>query len=1053
MDESVTVLDEAKADNLYPALFQCFTIILCGYIAGRLNVVSQTESKGIGTFVGTFALPSLIFLSLARLDFTTVNWTFLLAILLAKGIVFFSVMIVTIMVSKPVNLVNAIYENTHPEYALYLYLMAPISLAILNPVAFVLMEIKKQRDNAQIITTTPEGERQSDLCKFKLLRQIIKGIALNPVLVMTVLGIIGNIAFKHQLSIYIELLLKDSPTSSNERKCQRPPGRRQRVGDILVINLRIFIWNYSYCASSQVISINKDYADQMKKFGFHLSIVSLVVLVWVLTVFVVTKKYKRMPHRLTLFAASNKRRMGRTTSADRPVMVGAAPANFVHFQHSRGPCFVVTLWPVLGFVAWGAAGVMSAVLLATRPQSLQLDRKAIDAIRLAQFASLSTDLAADSPDETSGLVDNVEPVSNTQSVTQIASVKHRCGGSGPCQYLSELERAAGALGLLPPEQSRGRGGQLLKHTSITYTTWQMMRSDESGVFVEIEFLDIAATYGQALVIFVLFGLDPEEMLIPAVRYFKKQWHGADTVILPSIEDLSFETKHVCDQFIMHHLDRCKETIAKDTSCGLAKDEAEAVTYGKHLLDGRLISHVNNAHHFSNSPLLYTFKNILDSVIFKKWSNKYKILKLCELREKDTTCIIVGTLFKLQELKPSILKQLSDQLEIIPQPSRFLKKVLKMKMAYSRLRIFVGLAVTYKNHCLHLTPISGLFVSHSNEMTVTESNVISSVDSVDSFCAAVSSVAPLDIMPGCNDPAGVMLPQKPLHYCVFKFALSLTLSYTEVTLASSSEKLSNSLRMSASIWDWTLASADGLLTTEECSLLLETDLLDNDDILKTFPNAATKIESGEFHLQDDVSSLYPPSPPEAKPSRAELASDLLQQLENQCKQENIFSNWLEEKVDLPIFENITHAAEVVEPPLVYAALPAPGPQPTEELLREFESVYGAVELTHLTPPQSPPGPATQLLLSYAQQAQCAPLPAPAPAPAEPWAAPLPLPLAVPAEYDRELQVVEELVRHRASQLASPQPSGDSVSPRSSPPSSPRSSTDEEWSLPAGGGRPK
>lgn len=246
-------------------------------------------------------------------------------------------------------------------------------------------------------------------------------------------------------------------------------------------------------------------------------------------------------------------------------------------------------------------------------------------------------------------------------------------------------------------------------------------------------------------------------------------------------------------------------------------------------------------------------------------------------------------------------------------------------------------------------------------------------------------------------------------------------------------------MSASIWDWTLASADGLLTTEECSLLLETDLLDTDDILKTFPHAATKIESGDFHLQDDVSSLYPPSPPEAKPSRAELASDLLQQLESQCKQENIFSNWLEEKVDLPIFENISHAAEAVEPPPVYA-VPAPAPQPTEELLREFETVYGAVELTHLTPPQSPPGPATQLLLSYAQHAQAAPpavWPAPAPAPA----------------YDPELQAVEELVRHRAAQLASPQPSLGSSSPRSSPPSSPRSSTDEDWTQPAGARRPK
>ncbi|XP_073947266.1 integral membrane protein GPR155 homolog anchor isoform X2 [Choristoneura fumiferana] len=826
MDESVTVLDEAKADNLYPALFQCFTIILCGYIAGRLNVVSQTESKGIGTFVGTFALPSLIFLSLARLDFTTVNWTFLLAILLAKGIVFFSVMIVTIMVSKPVNLgragifaifctqsndfalgypiINAIYENTHPEYALYLYLMAPISLAILNPVAFVLMEIKKQRDNAQIITTTPEGERQSDLCKFKLLRQIIKGIALNPVLVMTVLGIIGNIAFKHQLSIYIELLLKVFGDSFSATALfllgLRMVGQIHRLRGpalllpcvlimvkliVLPVVMResvsalqaganesetsslstyaflygtiptapaVFVFSNLYqleidlmassmviCTflsapmmfmSAQVISINKDYADQMKKFGFHLSIVSLVVLVWVLTVFVVTKKYKRMPHRLTLCLMVSQLLLAISVVWGGPhpqivpswsVLLQQTLCTFSMYScllwtsmlsigllmlQSRGPCFVVTLWPVLGFVAWGAAGVMSAVLLATRPQSLQLDRKAIDAIRLcllvfcitvttgclivyvrfrrrsAQFASLSTDLAADSPDETSGLVDNVEPVSNTQSVTQIASpsstangccgndthcesrlinstsadiediadndkecacpasVKHRCGGSGPCQYLSELERAAGALGLLPPEQSRGRGGQLLKHTvliilysltmfiSITYTTWQMMRSDESGVFVEIEFLDIAATYGQALVIFVLFGLDPEEMLIPAVRYFKKQWHGADTVILPSIEDLSFETKHVCDQFIMHHLDRCKETIAKDTrwrmrtyrnvfrgsclvrwliSCGLAKDEAEAVTYGKHLLDGRLISHVNNAHHFSNSPLLYTFK--------------------------------------------------------------------------------------------------------------------------------------------------------------------------------------------------------------------------------------------------------------------------------------------------------------------------------------------------------------------------------------------------------------------------------------------------------------
>lgn len=92
------------------------------YVAGRLNVVSKSESKGISTFVGTFALPSLIFLSLARLDFSMVNWTFLCAILLAKGLVFFAVVIVTLLVSKPMHLgqagIFAIFCTQSNDFAL-----------------------------------------------------------------------------------------------------------------------------------------------------------------------------------------------------------------------------------------------------------------------------------------------------------------------------------------------------------------------------------------------------------------------------------------------------------------------------------------------------------------------------------------------------------------------------------------------------------------------------------------------------------------------------------------------------------------------------------------------------------------------------------------------------------------------------------------------------------------------------------------------------------------------------------------------------------------------
>ncbi|XP_050671903.1 activating transcription factor of chaperone [Leptidea sinapis] len=263
-------------------------------------------------------------------------------------------------------------------------------------------------------------------------------------------------------------------------------------------------------------------------------------------------------------------------------------------------------------------------------------------------------------------------------------------------------------------------------------------------------------------------------------------------------------------------------------------------------------------------------------------------------------------------------------------------------------------------------------------------------------------------------------------------------------------------MSLNDWDWSTATAD-LLTSNERSLLLEVDLLDSDeDLLKNISGAAPKFGSG-YHLGDDVSNtLYPPSPVEIKPSQAELTTDLLQQLETQCKQENLFSNWLEEKVDLPMFDNISHVPERVEVPQTTLAptLPYPYPtqtvpQPTEELLREFETVYGVVELTHLTPPQSPPGPATQLLLSYAQQAQCVPLPTLPQAPAGDTWCPASVPTSL-SDYDCDSQALEELVRHRAAQLASPEHSGESVS--DSPPSSPSSprSTDDEWSSPT---RPK
>ncbi|KAH8307356.1 hypothetical protein KR044_010665 [Drosophila immigrans] len=236
------VEDGVSMDNFYPALVQCFGIIICGYIAGRFKIISNAETKGLATFVGTFALPSLIFLSLVELNWSAVNWTFMLAMLISKAIVFFAVLVICLLVARPLNyaraglmaifctqsndfaigypIVMALYKEVHPEYASYLYLMAPISLAILNPIGLVLMEISKIIKNKEEVTRNPPlcpetcpAEQQSKhrRCLGEhtiLVWNTVKSLFFNPLLLMTLLGVAGGFMFPKGLPEMVASVLR-----------------------------------------------------------------------------------------------------------------------------------------------------------------------------------------------------------------------------------------------------------------------------------------------------------------------------------------------------------------------------------------------------------------------------------------------------------------------------------------------------------------------------------------------------------------------------------------------------------------------------------------------------------------------------------------------------------------------------------------------------------------------------------------------------------------------------------------------------------------------------
>lgn len=227
-------------DKLFPALLQCFGITLCGYVAGRANVITSTQAKGLGNFVSLFALPALLFKNMVLLNFDHVIWSFFWGVLLAKLCVFVIVGALTLLVSCPksrfhkaglfsifatqsndfalgfpigrfphpapakgssvscvtvfsclsffVPTVEALYKSTNPEYLQYIYLVAPVSLVLLNPIGFALCEIQKWKNE--------ENRRQS---KLYILGVIVLQVLKNPLVFMVVIGIVAHFLLRRTI--------------------------------------------------------------------------------------------------------------------------------------------------------------------------------------------------------------------------------------------------------------------------------------------------------------------------------------------------------------------------------------------------------------------------------------------------------------------------------------------------------------------------------------------------------------------------------------------------------------------------------------------------------------------------------------------------------------------------------------------------------------------------------------------------------------------------------------------------------------------------------------
>lgn len=493
-------------DNLYPAILQCFVVVAGGYIAGRSGHVTASQGRGIATFVSTFCLPALLFRSMCTLDFSQVNWQFLLAILIAKATVFIIVGSVTLLVKRPLNLgaaglfaifstqsndfalgypiLQALYQDTHPEYLNYIYLISPISLLLLNPIGFTLMEIHRHRtphsDTASALCgssdnvgecgagdkitpakNTQRGSRKrqdSTRSNGSLSGQTVpsggssvsppppppscgkaallvaQGVLLNPIVFMTAIGIVGNFVFDQQVPRILDDILEVLGNAfsacalfylglSMVGKVQSQVGLAMVVPVLLIfaksLLLPLVTWevvgwlqlnpNVSQSLSmygflygtfpsapsvvlyathygmgqdtvatgmvagtflsaplmfvsakmmTVIVGSEKDYRTLLLDTSFDTSIIGIVCCVWVLGVFLLSGRWRRVPHRFTvclilsqLFAC-----IGMVAFREK-----TGPADWRHYTQ-----FVTLLVGVFASRFWTAALALALCLLHVR---------------------------------------------------------------------------------------------------------------------------------------------------------------------------------------------------------------------------------------------------------------------------------------------------------------------------------------------------------------------------------------------------------------------------------------------------------------------------------------------------------------------------------------------------------------------------------------------------------------------------------------------------------------------------------------------------------------
>lgn len=172
---------------LGPALIQTFLTILAGYLLARFKIVPTEAAKYIGQYVTLIALPCNLLYNIATIDLSTIDYTFLGGMTIAKSLVFLVTILLTMIqgafryeviangaifaifttqsndFALGAPILTALFSTTHPTYPQLLYIIAPISLVLINPICFFIMETANMKRAQQEAAKQAEQDAQVEI--------------------------------------------------------------------------------------------------------------------------------------------------------------------------------------------------------------------------------------------------------------------------------------------------------------------------------------------------------------------------------------------------------------------------------------------------------------------------------------------------------------------------------------------------------------------------------------------------------------------------------------------------------------------------------------------------------------------------------------------------------------------------------------------------------------------------------------------------------------------------------------------------------------------------